>query len=150
MSAPRLFILELNCSDTEYIASLRSCIKRGTRPDSADFSNNHVDTTAFWRQAYTRSEEAQIGLRARIAELEARDKHCIAEHITAPVTASSHKKRKKTLASAAHSASSKPPKKARTAAPKNAVEPLDARKDDHAEVSQQSPAESIREQYHHC
>ena len=49
---------------------MHSCIR--DRPLSARSTTfaNHLDTIAYWRNAYIKSEETQVQLRARVAELE--------------------------------------------------------------------------------
>lgn len=54
----------------EFLSSLRSNIKEGCRLDDSTTFQAYVDTSAFWRDAYKKSEEAQIQLRAKIFELE--------------------------------------------------------------------------------
>lgn len=56
----------------EYVLSLRSYIKEGCRLEGATTFQAYVDTSAFWRDAYKKSEEAQVELRAKIFESERR------------------------------------------------------------------------------
>lgn len=57
-------------SSTEYISSLRSCVREGRRLDGPSSAHSHVNTAEFWRNEFKRSEEAQTELRVRIFELE--------------------------------------------------------------------------------
>ncbi|KAL9125865.1 MAG: hypothetical protein Q9217_004997 [Psora testacea] len=106
----------------EYLASLRSYIRSGARPKLADTPHSYVDATAFWRQAYTKSEEAQIILRARLVELELRDNENVEEGAL-PNAANSQRKRKRTPVVASQPSSTKKLKKAQVLAGTNASEP---------------------------
>lgn len=78
----------------EYTSSLRECVKRGFRLEGQPSANHHVDTLAFWKDAFKKSEDAQNELRAKVFELEER-LEAQNEHRTGnPV---SHTKRKRGL-----------------------------------------------------
>ena len=49
---------------------MQSCIRDRPLSDHSTTSTNHLDTIAYWRNAYIKSEETQVQLRARVAELE--------------------------------------------------------------------------------
>lgn len=49
---------------------MHSCIRDRSLSDHSTTSTNHLDTIAYWRNAYIKSEETQVQLRARVAELE--------------------------------------------------------------------------------
>lgn len=73
-------------------------MKRGCRLECQPSANNHVDTLAFWRYAFKKSEDAQNELRAKIFELEKRLETRIEQRSENPV---SQTKRKRDLDSAA-------------------------------------------------
>lgn len=66
-------------------------MKRGYRLESRPSANHHVDTLAFWKDAFKKSEDAQNELRAKVFELEKRLEARIEHKIENPV---SHVKRK--------------------------------------------------------
>ena len=132
---------------TEYIASLRSCIRNGTRTQSADTPHNHIDTTSFWRQAYTKSEEEKIILRARIAELERRDNNRIIEESVIPTAANSQRKRKRAPIAASQSSNNKKQKKAQILTSTSEVECLDEVWISHTENPTLSPVNNIGKIY---
>ncbi|KAL9102105.1 MAG: hypothetical protein Q9163_002709 [Psora crenata] len=101
----------------KYLTSLRSCVKKGAR---AEPSHYHIDTAAFWRQAYTKSEEAQIILRARLAELELGTNQRNIDESALPNAANSQRKRKRAPTAAYPS---KKQKKTQNTADTNVVEP---------------------------
>lgn len=47
-------------------------MKRGHRIEGQPSTNHHVDTLAFWKDAFKKSEDAQNELRAKVFELEKR------------------------------------------------------------------------------
>lgn len=59
---------QLNLAD--YICSLRARIDKGRRPTGLAGAENHVDSAAFWRDAFEKSEKTQLKLRERILHLE--------------------------------------------------------------------------------
>ena len=69
-------------------------MKRGCRLECQTSANNHVDTLAFWRDAFKKSEDAQNELRDKVFELEKRLEARIEQRIETPV---SHMKRKRGL-----------------------------------------------------
>lgn len=78
----------------EYASSLRECVKRGCRLEGQPSANHHVDTLAFWKDAFKKSEDAQNELRAKVFELEKRLEARNEPKIENPV---SHRKRKRDL-----------------------------------------------------
>lgn len=69
-------------------------MKRGFRLEGQPSANHHVDTLAFWKDAFKRSEDAQNELRAKIFELEKRLEARIEDKVENPV---SHINRKRGL-----------------------------------------------------
>lgn len=69
-------------------------MKRGFRLEGQPSANHHVDTLAFWKDAFKKSEDARNELRAKVFELEKRLEARIEQKIENPV---SHKKRKRSL-----------------------------------------------------
>ncbi|KAL9639596.1 MAG: hypothetical protein Q9164_000830 [Protoblastenia rupestris] len=128
-----------------YIASLRSCIKNGARSESTGSLHSHVDTTAFWRHAYTKAEEAQIILRARLAELELQDVRQSIEENSLPDKARSPKKRKRAPATAPPATNNKKQKKIMTVAATSTEEPYQHLFTMHREDIALSPANTMGE-----
>ena len=69
-------------------------MQRGFRLEGQPSANHHVDTLAFWKDAFKKSEDAQNELRAKVFELEKRLEACVEQKIENPV---SHIKRKRGL-----------------------------------------------------
>lgn len=90
---------------------MKAYIKNGPCLNHARIPERHIDTTAFWRDAYTKSEETQIELRARIAELEKqlREKDTV-KSSSLIVTL---KKRKRSAPEASETLDSRSPKQAK-------------------------------------
>ena len=83
---------------SEYIASLRSCIIGGVRPEVSHRPDNHVDTTSFWREEHQKLEKAQVVLRAkaaRVVELESELEKSSVSQIETPESGRSRSKRKR-------------------------------------------------------
>ncbi|KAL1954159.1 hypothetical protein VTO42DRAFT_1567 [Malbranchea cinnamomea] len=59
-----------NTTIKDHISSLRNYIKPGKRDPVSVTNDKHIDSAAFWRQAYEKSEAAQSHLLDRIYELE--------------------------------------------------------------------------------
>ncbi|KMU74089.1 hypothetical protein DIZ76_016672 [Coccidioides immitis] len=57
----------------DYILRIRNYIKTGQRERDESSQKYHLDSTAFWREAYEKSEAAQSRLLDRIYELEQRN-----------------------------------------------------------------------------
>ncbi|EFW19484.1 hypothetical protein D8B26_007710 [Coccidioides posadasii str. Silveira] len=57
----------------DYILCIRNYIKTGQRERDESSQEYHLDSTAFWREAYEKSEAAQSRLLDRIYELEQRN-----------------------------------------------------------------------------
>lgn len=96
---------------TEYISSLRSYIKEGNRPGGSIAFHNHIDTSAFWRDSYKKSEEAQVQLRAKIFELEqVEDARKDSVSRTPPMKVSQGKRKRHAIESSGE-ASEYPPKR---------------------------------------
>ena len=49
---------------------MHSCIRDRPLSDRSTTFTDHLDTVAYWRNAYIKSEETQVQLRARVTELE--------------------------------------------------------------------------------
>lgn len=60
-------------------------MKRGHRLEGQPSTNHHVDTLAFWKDAFKKSEDAQNELRAKVFELEKRLEARIEHKIENPV-----------------------------------------------------------------
>lgn len=83
-------------------------MKRGFRLEGDSSANHHVDTLAFWKDAFKKSEDAQNELRAKIFELEKRLEARIDDKIENPV---SHINRKRGLDNATAECARKTPSK---------------------------------------
>jgi hypothetical protein len=90
---------------------LRSCIQDGPR---ANPLSRHVDATAYWRDAYTKSEEVRLTLQAKVAALELRLTAQDQPNTTLPPAASSQRKRKRGANELVEVSSARSQKHART------------------------------------
>ena len=56
----------------EYLLNLRSFIQSGRRPDISNNGEQYLNSAAFWHNAYDKTREVELQLRARIVDLEQR------------------------------------------------------------------------------
>lgn len=89
------FLNHLANYSIEHVQSLRACAKAGRRLEDSSTGHHHIDTSAFWRDAFRKSEETQNELRARIFELEQTLEAQNGPSSLTPIQATSQKKRKR-------------------------------------------------------
>ena len=55
---------------SDYISNLRTFVRDGERPDRPNDRDRYLDSVAYWRDAYEKSQQVEGELRARILKLE--------------------------------------------------------------------------------